>query len=332
MLITDEGAAAIAADPSFSGLVSIVDGDERWTYVRGLADRAHQVPVTPTTRFGLASGSKTFTAITVVGLVADGVLTMDTTARSLLGPDLPSIDDGVTVEHLLAHRSGIGDYLDEDVHSDVTDHVMPVPVHRLATTEDFLAVLDGFAQVSAPGERLAYNNGGYVVLAVLAERAAGVPFHDLVQQRVFDPAGMTGAAYLRNDELPGDVAVGYLFADGLRTNALHLPVRGSGDGGAQAGAEDVERLWTALTAGRLVPEAWVAEMTRPHGTTESGSWHVGLGFWLDAGNGWWQMEGYDAGVSFRSVHDPANGRTRTVVANWTDGAWPICDVLDGFGC
>ena len=36
------------------------------------------------------------------------------TARSVLGADLPLIDDDVTIEHLLAHRSGIGDYLDED--------------------------------------------------------------------------------------------------------------------------------------------------------------------------------------------------------------------------
>ena len=52
----------------------------------------------------------------------------------------------------------------------ITDHAMPVAVHLLAETEDFIAVLDGHAQVSAPGERFAYNNGGLVVLALLAER------------------------------------------------------------------------------------------------------------------------------------------------------------------
>ena len=49
-----------------------------------------------------------------MSLIEDGTLELDTTARSLLGDDLPLIDDEVTVEHLLAHRSGIGDYLDED--------------------------------------------------------------------------------------------------------------------------------------------------------------------------------------------------------------------------
>ena len=147
------------------------------------------VPVALRTRFGIASGSKAFTALTVIALVSDRRLSLDTPAREVLGSDLPLIDDAVTVEHLLAHRSGIGDYLDEDVVGAITDYVMTVPVHRLETTEDFIAVLDGHPQVSTPGKRFAYNNGGYVVLALLAERASGVAFHELVRQRVFDPPG-----------------------------------------------------------------------------------------------------------------------------------------------
>jgi CubicO group peptidase (beta-lactamase class C family) len=58
---------------------------------------------------------------------------------------------------------------------------MPVPVHELATTEDYLAVLDGHASKFAPGERFAYCNAGYVVLALIAERASGMPFHELVE-------------------------------------------------------------------------------------------------------------------------------------------------------
>jgi beta-lactamase family protein len=58
------------------------------------------------TRLGLASGGKGFTALAVVSLIEEGVLELSTTARSVLGGDLPLIDDRVTVEQLLAHRSG----------------------------------------------------------------------------------------------------------------------------------------------------------------------------------------------------------------------------------
>ncbi len=203
---------------------------------------------------------------------------------------------------------------------------MPVPVHELATTEDYLAVLDGHPPKFAPGERFSYCNGGYVVLALLAERAAGTSFHELVGQRVCEPAGMTDTAFLRSDELPGDHAAGYLFVDGLRTNVLHLPVCGSGDGGISTTAADVRRMWVALFDGRIVSPAWVMEMTTPRSVPEHGR-RYGLGFWLHESTDTVILEGYDAGVSFRSLHDPTTDTTCTVVSNWTDGAWPVARQL-----
>jgi hypothetical protein len=40
------------------------------------------------------------------------------------------------------------------------------------------------------------------------------------------------------------------------------------------------------------------------------------------------LEGYDAGVSFRSAHDPGSTLTYTVISNWSDGAWPLVAYLD----
>ena len=313
----------------FSGVVRVDEGD-RTVLERavGDADRAYGIANAPGTRFAMASGSKGFTALAVVSLIEDGTMTYDTTARSLLGADLPMIADDVTVEQLLSHRSGIGDYLDEDAGGAVTDHVMTQPVHVLATTEAFLPELDGFPTSFPAGERFSYNNGGFMVLALLAERAAGVPFHDLIQTRVLDPAGMTRTAYLRSDELPGDAARGYLFDEGLRTNVLHLPVRGNGDGGAYTTAEDVLTFWRALFDGRIVPAERVAEMIRVRGEEDDGEARYGMGFWLRTAGNLPALTGADAGVSFRSVHDPATGRTATAIANWTDGVWEVAEVID----
>src|SRR4029077_19541711 len=112
--------------PEFSGVVRVdFAGTTVLESAHGLADRAHGVAMTPGTRIAVASGGKCFTALTVMSLVEQGVLALDTTARSMLGTDLPLIDDAVTVEQLLAHRSGIGDYLDEDIHDDFTEYLMP---------------------------------------------------------------------------------------------------------------------------------------------------------------------------------------------------------------
>ena len=199
---------------------------------------------------------------------------------------------------------------------------------ELALTEDYLAVLDGHPTAFPAGERFAYCNGGYVVLALIAERASATPFHDLVRDRVLGPAGMDETAYLRSDELPGRAAVGYLAGDGLRTNVLHLPVRGSGDGGVYSTAADIASLWRAFFAGRIVPAGWVSEMVRPRSGVPEESKRYGLGFWLHESTDVVHLEGYDAGVSFRSTHDPATATTRTVISNTSEGAWEMIELLD----
>ena len=144
----------------------------------------------------------------------------------------------------------------------------------LATTEQFLPVLDGHPTVFPGGDRFAYNNGGYVVLALLAERATGVDFHQLVRTLVCEPAGMAETAFLRSDELPGRAALGYLRVDGLRTNVLHLPVLGTGDGGAYTTIADLSAFWEALFSGQIVSPEAVAEMVRPRS-----EWPASRGVW-----------------------------------------------------
>jgi CubicO group peptidase (beta-lactamase class C family) len=315
---------SLAAEISFAGVVRVDRGDEVVVEsAYGLAHRGLGISNTVNTRFAIASGVKGLTSLTVVSLIEDGTLELVTRAREFLGDDLPLVGDDVTVEHLLAHRSGIGDYLDEDAPGAITDYVMPVPVHTLATAEDYLVVLDGHAPKFEPGAAFSYCNGGYVLLALLAERASGVSFHELVAERVCVPAGMGETAFLRTDELPARTAVGYLAPDGLRTNVLHLPVRGSGDGGAYSTAADVRALWRAFFASDIVSRKWVDEMTRPRSDASDHGRRYGLGFWLHASTDTVILEGYDAGVSFRSLHDPRTDTTCTVISNWTDGAWPI---------
>ena len=320
----------IAAQTGFSGVVHVDGDDLRLAKAYGLAHRGHGVANTVDTRFAIASGTKGLTALTVVSLIEDGRLELATTARSVLAADLPLIGDDVTVEQLLAHRSGIGDYLDEEADLDVSEYLMHVPVHELATAEQYLRVLGGHPSKFAPDDRFGYCNSGYVVLAVIAERISGTPFPELLRQRVCEPAAMMDTAFLRSDEPDARTALGYLAKDGLRTNVFHLPVVGSGDGGIYSTAADIHSLWAAFFAGRIVSAPRAADMVRPRSDVPSESKRYGLGFWLHQTREAVILEGFDAGVSFRTVHDPAERLTYTVLSNSTDGAWPMARWLAGF--
>jgi len=316
----------IAAEIGVSGVVQVVVDGTVLTRAYGLANRALGVPNTVETQFAMASGSKAFTALVVMRLVEQGAAALGSTVRRWLGTDLPLIDDRVTIEQLLSHRSGIGDYLDESLVVDWNAHLLGVPVHSLSSAEEFLPILEGHPMKFEPGARFDYNNGAFVVLALVAERITGTSFHDLVHEHVCRAAGMQHTAYLRSDELPGRAAQGYLDDTGLRTNVLHLPVRGSGDGGIFTTAADVAALWRSFLGGGIVSSAWVAEMLRDR-SPDAGTQGYGLGFWLGRGDGTVAMEGCDAGVSFRSWRVRGSGVTATVLANTTDGAWPLAELL-----
>jgi CubicO group peptidase (beta-lactamase class C family) len=107
-----------------SGLSGVIrvdrSGRESWSAGFGLADRRHGIANDVDTQFAIASGVKGLTALVVVSLIEAGALSLDTAARAVLGTDLPLISGQVTIEDLFAHRSGIGDYLDEEAVADVT--------------------------------------------------------------------------------------------------------------------------------------------------------------------------------------------------------------------
>ena len=320
--------AAVPAGPS-GGVVRVERGGEilaaqAW----GDADRRHGVPMRPDSRLAMASGSKGFTALAVLSLIADGVVGLDQTARSLLGGDLPLIGDDVTLEHLLSHRSGIGDYIDDD--ADDAEYILSLPVHTLTTAESYLPMLEGIEPIFAAGTDFSYCNAGFIVLAVLAERASGTPFHQLVTERVFERAGMNETEYLRSDSLPGDAAVGYLELDGRWvTNVHHLPVVGGGDGGAYTTTADLSRFWDALLSGRIVPPEMVVDLATPRSAPE-GNDAYGLGFWLRPESGTIYLEGMDAGVSMRSGRIRDADVTYSVLGSTAYAAWPVAHAVEGW--
>ena len=277
---------ALAAETGFSGVVRVDRGETtELAKAYGLAHRGHEIPNTVDTRFAIASGTKGLTALAVVSLIEDGPLELDDD-RPLGARRRPAADRrrrdgrapaGAPLGHRRLPRRGRGA-------TTSTDYVMPVPVHELATTEQYLAVLDGHPTKFAPGERFAYCNGGYVVLALIAERASGVPFHELVQ-RARVRAGRHG-----RHRVPA-----------LRRASRRAPRSATSTvDGARGPTCSTCRCAAAATAGSTRPPptsarsgarsspggscrpSWVGEMVRPRSDVPRESMRYGLGFWLHA--------------------------------------------------
>ena len=329
MTLPDAVAGTIAdLAPRFAGVATVDGPDGReFELVSGLANRAYNVPMTVDTRFGIASGSKVFTAIIALRLARRGLLTLDAPVREWLGDDLPLIAPEVTLEHLLTHTSGIGDYLDEDLVGD-NDYILSEPVHRLTTSEAFLPMLQGFPMREAPGETFRYNNGGLVVAAIVAERVERANVRGARGGRGHG----AGGAHQDRDPAHRLAACGrrawlHRRRRRSRQTSSTCPCSPSGDGGAFTNADDVLAFWRALTGGVLVTAEDYATMTRPRNFSPQEGMRYGLGMWLHATGPALIMEGCDAGQSFRSTHDPETGLTATVFGNTAGNAWGIVKEL-----
>ncbi|MFO8150098.1 MAG: serine hydrolase domain-containing protein, partial [Trueperaceae bacterium] len=255
----------------FSGVVSVRErGEVVFERAFGLAHRAERIPNTPATRFGIASGTKTLTAIAVAQLVDQGRLAFEARLADCVDVPLPAFDPGVTLHHLLTHSAGIPDYFDEAVMDDYEALWRERPMYRFRTPSDFLPLFAHLPMKAAPGTTWAYNNAGYVLLGLAVERAAGMPFTAYVEQHVLRACGMTSSGFFPLDRLPGGTAHGYLpTGDGdWRTNAYAVPIVGGADGGAFTTTNDLAALWDALLGGRLVGEATLARMLTPHWRTD----------------------------------------------------------------
>ncbi len=332
----DRALRALADDDRFSGSVLVTRGDQTLLEcAAGPADRAAGTPITPRTRFGLASLSKPFTAAAVLSCVRDGLLAVTDRVVDVLPLERRprTLDPAVTVHHLLSHSSGIGDYAEED--EDTPHYVADYgslwderPMYRMERPDDVLPLYTDLSPIFVPGAEFHYSNGGYVLLGALLEQAAGGELADIVAERVFGPAGMAASAYLRSDEAHPDVAVGYLPRQGdepWRGNLFRIPVIGGGDGGAHSTAADIDRFLRAIASGSLLGEELTGLMRTPHVPVDDG-WAMGYGLFLS--DGFFSHGGGDPGVETGARHFVDRDLSMVVLCNgegMLDPAWDLVE-------
>lgn len=138
--------------------------------------------LTVNTPMGLASLSKALTALAILRLEQEGRIERGAGVAEIL-PRLASVDwAGVTLNHLLQHRSGLR-----------RGHDFMLPCCGSPQELDLGAAVERLNAADlegVPGESVSYANSNYVLLAAIIERVSGLPFSAYMQQRVFRPLGM----------------------------------------------------------------------------------------------------------------------------------------------
>ncbi len=252
---------ALVEDDGLPAALATVKGRDGHTrsYTAGVGDLATgaKVPVDGQIRIG--SNTKTFTAVVVLQLVAEGKIGLDASVDTYL-PGLLRGDgiDGrnITVRQLLQHTSGLPEYVD-------TSSILASPKRYYEPRELLDAALSQKAHF-APTARWEYSNTNYLVAGLIIQKVTGRPLGEEVNQRIVDRIGLRHTYF----PTPGDMSIheahpeGYnRDADGSLRDYTELdPSWGWAAGGVVSTNSDLIRFYTALLGGRLLPAAQLAEM------------------------------------------------------------------------
>ncbi|MFJ7756349.1 serine hydrolase domain-containing protein [Peribacillus muralis] len=324
--------STIHSKHDFSGTVLVKDGEMVLDLNFGYADRSEQRKNNSTTRFGIASGCKLFTAIAICQLVEEGKFSFDSRLSDCLDIDFQHFDKEVTIHHLLTHTSGIPDYFDEEVMEDFEELWIENAMYQIKKLKDFLPLFQDERMKCEAGQSFHYNNAGYILLGLIVEQASKLDFSDYVQQYIFNKANMMDSGYFTFDSLPRNTALGYIDRpDGTwRTNIYSLPVKGGADGGAFVTVVDMAKLWDALFNFQLLSEAYTNKMIKAHIQVDESDFY-GYGTWIkkkDNGVLKYHVMGYDPGVSFHSAYYPETSAKVVVCSNKSEGAYEIMSGIE----
>lgn len=232
------------------------DGTSQF-YTAGFADLTTQQPMTPDLHYRVGSTTKTFTAVMLLQLLAEGKLKLRDPLEKWL-PDLPIPNaSSLTIEHLLRMRSGLFDFEDDlSLLGNLDAHRRPY------TLEQVLHLSIKHPARSLPGATYEYCNTNFCLLELIIERITGHALPVELGQRIFDPIGMTNSSYPAEDDLtlPEPYIRGYERTPEGWEECSRV-FFGRGDGALISTARDLARFFRALLFERtLLPYDLLQQM------------------------------------------------------------------------
>lgn len=313
---------AVVAAGATSATVEIADGRRTRRASSGVAEIGSDRPVPAGARFRVGSETKTFLATVVLQLVAEGKIKLDDTVESRLPGVVP---DGyrITIRQLLDHTSGLYEVL-RTLPSPRSEEFLAIRF-KTWTTEELVARATAYPLVFEPGEKVQYNNTGYLVLALIVKRATGHSAATEIEHRIIRPL------HLSDTSEPGTVprirgphAHGYLALDqGLFDITAVNPSVLNAAGDLISSTRDLNRFFGALLGGRLLPDRLLREMKQTSLDSQ-----YGLGIIkreLPCGDAWGK-DGDAPGYSAWTFVSPDNRRRVSVSVTW--GAGDHGDAVD----
>ena len=259
----------------------------------GLSNIELNVSASPQTIFQSGSVGKQFTATGVMMLVEEGKVGLDDKV-TIYFPGAPDSWKNITVRNLLTHTSGLKDYTDKNF-----------DYRRDYTEEDLLKTLQALPFDFAPGDKWSYSNSGYMLLGILIHKVTGKFYGDFLQERIFEPLGMTTTRIISEQDIVPNRAAGYRLVKGVIKNQewVSPSLNTTADGSLYFTVLDLAKWDAALYTEKLIKRSSLDEIWTPVKLSDGKPYPYGFGWRVHEMNGHRLIEhggswqGFTTGIS-----------------------------------
>ena len=170
----------------------------------GYANLEHEIKIDADTIFRIGSVSKQFTTMAIAILEEKGLLSFEDEMKTHI-PDLIDYGEIVTINQMIHHFSGLGDYEYMDYpgrFKNAIDEEFRWGNEDYLTNDEFHAMIKTLPLIRKPEKKFWYSNTGYVLLALVAQNVSGLSLRELADQEIFSPLGMDKSFFNDNVNLP----------------------------------------------------------------------------------------------------------------------------------
>jgi len=303
------------------GISLLVAGNGKTVLAKGygLANVELQVPVKPETIFQSGSIGKQFTATAVMMLVEEGKIGLEDSITKYF-PEAPAAWKQVTVRQLLSHTAGFTDYPDKfDFHKDYSEDAI-------------LKIIMSIPLNYTPGTKWAYSNLGYATLGILIHRVTGKFYGNFLQERIFQPLGMSTTRIISEADIVPNRSAGYRLDHGALKNQewVSPSVNTTADGSLYFSTLDLAKWDAALYTETLLKRSSLEQMWTiaklSDGVPNSG--HYGFGWFIDNQLGHRLIQHSGAWQGFQTHISRYVGDRLTVIALSNLGGSKPSDICD----
>jgi CubicO group peptidase (beta-lactamase class C family) len=262
--------------PNEPGIAVLVARKGKVIYEKafGSANVELQVPLQPDMVFRIGSVSKQFTAIAILQLFEQGKLSLNDSLQKYI-PGFPSKKYSITIENLLTHTSGIGDYM-------AKDDPDPFIERRDFTPQQLVDYVRADSLMVKPGTQFIYSNTNYVLLGMIIEKISGMSYHKYVKENILNRAGLSNSYYAPEKVIIPKRVPGYRKGkEGFENTSMQSISLGYACGDLLSTVGDLYKWNKAVVENKLLKKEITEKAFTPFTLQNGYTTHYGYGYIID---------------------------------------------------